>query len=236
MSHSPAGVVSRAPRSPLSDLIGDSTRSYWLPFFAFAACTALEGYLPIGLYPWAYVAKVVAITILLLVDGGVLRAIRPSSRVVIPAVAVGLVVFAQWIVLDKVIPYPSLGSRIGFNPLTAFSSDMSLAIFLCVRMFGLIALVPVIEEAFWRGFAIRYFTNENFEAVPVGVFSMSAFWIVTIGNAATHPEWLVALIAFAIYAWLLKSTRSLFAVILAHAVTNAALGAYILLTHDWHYW
>ena len=84
--------------------------------------------------------------------------------------------------------------------------------------------------------SLRYFTNENFEAVPMGVFSASAFWIVTVASAATHPEWPVALIAFAIYAWLLRSTRSLFAVIVAHAVTNAALGAYIMVTHDWIYW
>jgi CAAX prenyl protease-like protein len=220
----------------MPDPVTDSTRSYWLPLFAFAAFTAIEGYVPVGLYPWAYAAKVTAITILVLVDRRALRVIQPSSRVASRAVAVGVVVFALWIVLDKMIPYPSLGSRVGFNPLTAFSSDISLATFLAVRLFGLIALVPVIEELFWRGFALRYFTNENFEAVPMGTFSASAFWIVTISSAATHPEWPVALIAFAIYAWLLRSTRSLFAVIVAHAVTNAALGAYILLTHDWRYW
>jgi CAAX prenyl protease-like protein len=128
---------------------------------------------------------------------------------------------------SKLIPYPHLGSRTGFNPVEAFSTNISLAAFLIVRLFGLIVMVPTIEELFWRGFALRYFTNEDFETVPMGVFSMSAFWIVTIGSAATHPEWLVALIAFALYAWLLKSTRSLFAVILAHADGQRRAGRFI---------
>jgi hypothetical protein len=46
----------------------------------------------------------------------------------------------------------------------------------------------------------------------------------------------VALIAGIAFALLLRSTRSLFAVVVAHAVANAALGAYIIVTHDWRYW
>jgi uncharacterized protein len=183
-----------------------------------------------------YVAKTVAVTVTVLFERRTLGVVEPSPRAAVLAVAVGLVVFAQWILIDKWLPYPSLGSRVGFNPLTAFEGSLSTAAFLAVRLFGLVVLVPVIEELFWRGFALRYFTNEHVESVPIGVYSVRAFLIVTVGSAATHPEWPVALIAFAIYAWLLRSTNSLFAVIVAHAVTNAALGAYILITHDWRYW
>jgi hypothetical protein len=34
----------------------------------------------------------------------------------------------------------------------------------------------------------------------------------------------------------LRRTGSLFATVMAHAVTNAALGIYVLLSHDWQYW
>lgn len=213
-----------------------TTRGYWLPLFVFAAFTSLEGYVAPTLYPWVYGAKLLAVVAALLFDRGALRVIQPSSRVIVPAIAVGLVVFAQWILIDKWVPYPSLGSRVGFDPFAVLGGGTSTTVFLVIRLFGLVALVPVIEELFWRGFALRYFTNEKIEAVPMGVYSARAFWIVTVGSAVTHPEWPVALIAFAIYAWFLRSTKSLFAVIVAHAVTNAALGAYILVTHDWRYW
>ena len=213
-----------------------SARVYWLPFLAFAVLTSIEGHVPAALYPQAYGMKILVVSILLLVDRQALGVIQPSSQVVIRAVAVGVVVFAEWIVLDKLIPYPSLGHRVAYDPLAAFSSPGPLAAFLVVRMFGLVAVVPLVEELFWRGFALRYLTDAHFNRVPIGVFSTSAFWIVTIVGAGTHPEWPVALIAFALYAWLLKSTRSLFAVILAHAVTNAALGVYIFVARDWRYW
>lgn len=214
-----------------------STRGYWLPFLVFGIFTSIEGYVPLGLYPWVYLAKTIAVTMAALVERRTLRVIQPSSRAMVPAVVVGVVVFAQWILIDKWVPYPSLGSRVGFDPFAAFQSSLMTTAFLAIRLFGLVILVPVIEELFWRGFALRYLTNEaDVESVPMGVFSASAFWIVTVGSAATHPEWLVALIAFALYAWLLRSTRSLFAAIVAHAVTNAALGLYILLSHDWRYW
>lgn len=220
----------------MPSLIAAGTRSYWLPFFVFAALTTLEGYLPASVYPWAYTAKVLTVTALVGLNRRALPSTRLSGNAVLLALVIGVVVFAQWVLIEELIPYPHLGSRTAFNPFEAFSTNTSLGAFLIVRLFGLIVMVPTIEELFWRGFALRYFTNEDFETVPMGVFSMSAFWIVTAGSAATHPEWLVALIAFALYAWLLKSTRSLFAVILAHATSNAALGAFIFVTRKWYYW
>ena len=215
---------------------GATTRGYWLPLFVFAAFTSLEGYVAPTLYPWVYTTKMLAVIAALLFDRRALRVVQPSARFIGPAVGVGLVVFAEWILIDKWVPYPSLGSRVGYDPFAALGGGAPTVVFLAVRMFGLVALVPVIEELFWRGFALRYFTNEDVEALPMGVYSARAFWIVTIGSAVTHPEWPVALIAFAIYAWFLRYSKSLFPVIVAHAVTNAALGAYILMAHDWRYW
>ena len=215
---------------------GASTRGYWLPLFVFAAFTSLEGYVAPALYPWVYGAKMLAVIGTLLVDRHVLRLMQPTARALGPAIVVGLVVFVEWIVIDKWVPYPSLGSRVGYDPYAALGGGLPTIVFLVVRMFGLVLLVPVIEELFWRGFALRYFTNDDVETVPMGVYSARAFWIVTIGSAVTHPEWPVALIAFAIYAGFLRYSKSLFPVIVAHAVTNAALGAYIVTAQDWRYW
>ena len=55
-------------------------------------------------------------------------------------------------------------------------------------------------------------------------------------SALAHPEWLVAIMASLAYALWLRRSRSLFGAIVAHAVTNAALGAYVLTTEDWKYW
>ncbi len=39
-----------------------------------------------------------------------------------------------------------------------------------------------------------------------------------------HNQWLAALVAGMVYAWLYRYTRTLWAPILAHAVTNGVLG------------
>lgn len=216
---------------PLNTSVG-----YLAPLLVFGVFTAVEGLLPPWLYPWVYAVKIAAVVITLKIAPQGLQRIHPSAREILPACGVGILVFAQWILLDKWIWYPSLGTRMGFDPFHAFQSGAAVWMFLAVRLVGLVALVPIIEELFWRGFVLRYFTNENFESVPVGTYSTRAFWIVAAGSAATHPEWPVALIAGIAFALLLRSTRSLFAVVVAHAVANAALGAYIIVTHDWRYW
>ena len=154
-----------------------------------------------------------------------------------PAVIVGGAVFAAWVGIDKWVPYPHLGTRVGFNPFASLDHRSVAAAFVVVRLYGLCLLVPVMEELFWRSFLLRYLTtSENFKSLPVGAFSWSAFWLVALFFGIVHPEWLPAVITACAYALLLRQTKSLFAVVVAHAVTNGALGIYILLSHDWQYW
>jgi len=209
---------------------------YVAPAFMFALFTAAEPYVPVSVYPFVYALKIAAVTATLAAVYPRLRAIRPTRADVVPAVCVGIAVFVQWIALDRLVPYPQLGERVGFDPLSAFQAPAAVVAFVALRLFGLVVIVPLMEELFWRDFALRFLTDADLDLVPIGTFSARAFWLVTIAFALTHPEWVLALIAGAAYAGLLRWRRSVFAVILAHAVTNAALGAYILSTHDWRYW
>jgi CAAX prenyl protease-like protein len=198
--------------------------------------TEIETRVPSALYPYVYAAKLCAVMVAFAAYKWTLRDVRPSRRVLAPAVLVGLAVFAEWVWLDKWIPYPHIGSRVAFNPLLAFHSGLGLITFLLVRFWGLVVVVPLMEELFWRSFLIRYLTNQDFTMIPIGQFSVMAFWLVAGFSGLVHPEWLVAVVASGAYSWLLKRTGSLFATVVAHAVTNAALGGYVLLSHDWQYW
>jgi hypothetical protein len=55
-------------------------------------------------------------------------------------------------------------------------------------------------------------------------------------SALSHPEWLVAALTNLIYCLWIQRTKSLFSTVVAHATTNAALGAYVLVSHNWKYW
>jgi CAAX prenyl protease-like protein len=179
---------------------------------------------------------VCAVTAALLVYRVTLRDILPSWRVLAPATLVGLAVFAEWVVVDQWVPYPHLGSRIGFDPFASFQGPGPRAAFIGVRLYGLVLMVPVMEELFLRSFFLRFVANADFTSVPIGHISWTAFWVVAALTGVIHPEWLVALVASVAYTLLLYRTRSLFATVVAHAVTNGALAWYVLATGNWQYW
>jgi CAAX prenyl protease-like protein len=210
--------------------------SYWAPMIVFGAVTTIEGYAPTAWYPWLYLAKIVAVVVTLVALPRSLRDITPSWRHVPLATAFGLIIFAQWILIDRFVPYPHLGTRTAFNPFAEIADPIGLATLLIGRFLGLVILVPIIEETLWRNFALRYLTNPDYEQVPIGQYTTAAFWTVAGASAITHPEWLVALVAGILFAVLVRHTRSLFPVIVAHAVANLALGVYIVTTGDWKYW
>jgi uncharacterized protein len=229
-------VDSRAEPSQASLREGRSATAYVAPVVVFGVLTALEGFLPAGAYPAFYIVKIAAVTAALVCFRGPLGDIRPSWGVVPLGVGVGLVVFAEWVIVDQFVPYPHLGTRVGYNPFVAVEDVWVRGVFLVARFYGLVLVVPVMEELFWRSFLLRYATTADFTSLAVGQFSLTAFWIVVALSAVAHPEWLVAAIASALFAWLLHYTRSLFAVIVSHAVANAALGGYILARGKWEYW
>jgi len=204
---------------------------------AFGAFTVGESYLPVGLFPAAYIVKAIIVTACLFVFRAPLADIRVdlSARLMVPSVLIGLVVCAAWIGIDTYVPYPHLGTRTAFDP-TPLQASGWWAPFLAVRLYGLVLMVPVMEEVFWRSFLLRYLTNPDFRTLPVGTFSASALMIMVAASALAHPEWLVAIVASLAYALWLRQTRSLFGAIVAHSVTNAALGAYVLVTGEWKYW
>lgn len=164
-----------------------------------------------------------------------LRDIRFDPKVIAPSIAIGLVVFVIWIWGEKFVAYPWLGERTAFDPATLKDSIWK-PIFVIVRLFGLVLMVPVMEEVFWRSFLLRFLTQNDFEKLAIGTFSASALWLMVGASALAHPEWLVAAVASLAYALWLRRSRSLFGAVVAHATTNGALGGYVLVTREWQYW
>lgn len=214
--------------------------AYVAPMAIFIVLTALEGQFP-SIYVWFYIGKICAVAAALWACRSVWKDIRLEARVMPIAIAVGLAVFAEWVLLDNFltshhIPWMRLGGRTEFNPLEKIADPGLQGLFLAFRFFGLIVLVPVMEELFWRSFLLRYLTEPDFWRLPIGAFSWSAFALVAAGFGLSHPEWLVAVLCAVAYGLLLRQTKSLFACIVAHAVTNLALGLYVLMYHAWRFW
>ncbi len=232
-----AATSDGSPPNDTSDGAAQQRRAliqYIAPILVFGLFTAGEQYLPRALYGLAYFVKICAVTISLLLCRRPLRDIRPSRKGLTTSIVIGLAVFVAWVGIDKTVPYPHLGERVGYDPFGG--RILGEAAFLIVRFYGLVLVVPVMEELFWRSFVLRYMTDADFLSLPIGTFSPTALGVMVVVSGIAHPEWLVAVVASGAYAWWLRRSRSLFATIVSHATTNAALGVYILATHDWKYW
>lgn len=215
---------------------------YTAPLAGFLIYSSFESDLTSSLgYPLAYTLKAALVVVLLVVC----RAALPkwNRRGMGLAILFGILSCPIWIGLDWVqrvlIPWDQLNfftsEREGFCFDFQAVTPQTLG-FLLVRMMGLIILVPLMEEIFWRGFLARFLIDENFEDVRPGKVTVSSYLITTLAFAAVHPEILAALIWGAAIHLLWIRTQNLWACIIGHAVTNAALGGYILFTGSWHLW
>lgn len=148
----------------------------------------------------------------------------------------GLTVFAIWISPQWLLGIPERTD--GFDPGIFAGDPLFYWTTLVARLMRLIVVVPLVEELFWRGFLMRYLIKEDFRLVRVGAFTPFSFFAVAVAFMLVHsmPDWPAAFISGLIFGWVTVVTRSLFAVVLSHAVANAALGAYILQTKQWGFW
>jgi CAAX prenyl protease-like protein len=218
--------------------------AYLAPMVAFLLLTAVEGYLPRLdgqihplWYPIAYTVKIIIVVIVTWACRSTWRdlAPRPSAVALALAVFVGVIVALLWVGLDGRYPaIPLLGTRSAFDP-TGLPKAGEVG-FLAVRMLGLVLVVPLIEELFWRSFLMRWVIDQNIERVPIGRVTPLAAAVTSGLFAAAHPEWLPALLTGLLWAWLLWHTKSLFACVVSHAVANLGLGLYVLSTGDWKFW
>ena len=221
------------------------SRSAWLrilPFALFMALLALRGAAPQdgswGFDPrWLYAVTVVAVGAVLVFFwrdyGELARQTLPSARETLLAVAVGVAVFAVWIQLDA--PWMTLGEpSAGFVPLTAAGTlDWPL---IAVRWIGAALLVPVMEELFWRSFLMRWIEQPVFEGVDPQRVGLRAVVLSSFVFVLAHTLWLAAAIAGLAYAWLYVRSGKLWLPVIAHAVTNGVLGAWVIATGNWRFW
>ncbi|NML13885.1 CAAX prenyl protease-related protein [Azohydromonas sp. G-1-1-14] len=208
------------------------------PFALFMVLLALRGAANDAGWsgaPWIYALN-------LLLVGGLLWTWRreyaelrsaPPLREALLSVGVGLLVFVLWVQLDA--PWMQIGEpTAAFVPLDdAGRPDWAL---IAVRWTGAALLVPVMEELFWRGFLMRWLERPAFEGVDPRRVGLRAVLISTLLFMLAHTLWLAAIVAGLAYALLYLRTGRLWNAVIAHAVTNGALGIWVVATGNWQFW
>lgn len=225
----------------------------WFPFVApfvlFMGFLFVEGLIDPrkeGTIYWIYAVKTLCVGALIAWVWRRLPEFRIKS--VAGSCAVGAVVFALWVALDPFLPWlegmaltfgdaENWGAREGGFRAFEFVADPALAwAAVAVRVAGAVLVVPIMEEAFWRGWLQRWLVSEDFTKVQIGTFTGMSFAVVTAAFALVHPQVFVALIAGVLFGWWVVRTKSLWDVVLAHAVANLLLAGYVISTERWYLW
>ncbi len=226
------------------------------PFAAFMVLLAIRGAAPESLFGldtrWLYGLQVLVVGALLLVwwrhYTELAAASAPGLGDTGLAVAVGLAVFGLWIVLDA--PWMTLaaltGDAVGAAPsfVPVGPDGQLLWGLIVVRFVGAALLVPVMEELFWRSFLMRWVQagepgpagSASFSSVDPKRVGLRAVLLATFVFMLAHTLWLAAILAGLAYAWLYIRTGKLWIAVMAHAVTNGALGVWVVATGNWSFW
>lgn len=128
----------------------------------------------------------------------------------------------------------------GYRPDQVPGGPPAAAFVTAMRFVRLVVLVPLVEEILWRGFLMRFLVQPegDYRLVPFGRFHWSSLFWVTLLFVLVHqpPDYAGAVIfGLMMYALAVRS-GSLAACVLMHAVANAWLGIYVLVTGRWGYW
>ena len=237
------GIAYAARRSPFfahvdaatdeTDAAGPNlTAAYLVPFLAIVVAQMIAGAMSAGgsfdpLYP----LRVAAV-------GGALLWYRRAYRDLRwtwswEAVAVGVAVFAIWMALE---PRADPAKQAQFAAALAGLAPGVAALWLAIRVVGAVVTVPIAEELAFRGYLARRLVDLDFDRVPFRQIT----WLAVVGSSVAfglmHGRWLAGTVAGVAYAAVLYRRGALADAIVAHAVTNALLAAYVLATGAWTLW
>ena len=120
------------------------------------------------------------------------------------------------------MPYSS-----DFNP-----SNLNIAF----KLLGGILVAPLIEELFTRGFLLRFLIDPDKWEKIAPKFTWFSFIVTVLFFGFSHNRWLAGLIVGIILNLLYIKTKRIENCIIAHAVANAALAAYVILINSWQFW
>lgn len=213
-----------------------------LPFAVFMAFVIVSSLLPQPIADgdgWdtrlVYVVRTAAVAVLLLVFWRHYEELAWAELkrcVWLTAVLTGVVVFALWIALDQ--PWTTVGEPVAFDPRDARGAiDWMVTV---PRLIGLALVVPLMEELFWRSFLQRWIDKPQFLIADPRRASRRAFLVTAALFALEHNLLLAGLLAGFAYGWLYMRSGNLWSPVIAHVVTNALLGVWILATGSWHLW
>jgi exosortase E/protease (VPEID-CTERM system) len=150
------------------------------------------------------------------------------------AVAIGALVFVEWIVLQRntgaAAQDLAFATGLGQMPTTVAAG------WLTFRVLGAVATVPIAEELAFRGYLLRKLISADFEKVDFAHITLLSFVVSSTLFGLLHRQWLAGVIAGMLFATAMHRRGRLLDAVVAHSAANAMLSAYVLATGHWWLW
>jgi len=216
-----------------------ATGAYLIPFLAILGASFISKSAS-GYFEWLYPLRFVA-------AAGALWAFRREYRKLKwrfgwAAPLTGVAIFLIWIApegwahgMGQLPSGQPLSSQLGAA--LAALSPLARWTWIAVRVAAAAVTVPIAEELAFRGYLARRIMGREFDEIPFSRLSVVAIAASSIVFGLMHGQnWLVGIVAGVAYAVLLRSKGRIGDAVVAHAVSNLLLAAWVLTRGDWRLW
>ena len=207
------------------------TAAYVVPLLGLVAATMVSTAFSTG-FDWLYPLRVLVVGALLWHFRAAYRQL--SWRCSWIAVALGLLAFVLWLVLESVTVDRSAGESLA-EGLRGLPKGWAM-FWLVFRVVGSVVTVPLAEELAFRIYLLRRCQSRDLERIPFQRFTWLSFLLSSLLFGLLHGRWLAGMLAGMVYALALYRRGKPADAVLSHGVTNGLIAAYVLATGSWGLW
>jgi exosortase E/protease (VPEID-CTERM system) len=223
--------LARAPVDSTAETTENPTAVYLAPLMTSAALSMVTGLFSTG-FDHLYWLRVLGTGVALVTARGAFTGAWGRPRLAGLPVAVGVLVFLLWVAIAHHADAAQVTSlQQGLSALGPGARTF----WLVARALGAVVMAPLAEELAFRGFLLRRLVRDDFWDVDLTAAARRpvALGVSALVFGALHGAFLAGSLAGLAYALLLRRRGRLGDAVVAHAVTNALLVVYTLLTGDW---
>ncbi len=208
-----------------------ATAAYLVPFLAILGASFISKSAS-GYFEWLYPLRFVAAAVTLWAFRREYRQL--NWRFGWAAPLTGLGIFLVWIAPEWWV-HPAAMSSLG-SALAALS-PFARGSWIAARLAAAVLTVPLAEELAFRGYLARRLVAREFDEVPFGRLTLVSIAVSSLAFGLMHGQhWLVGILAGLGYAVLLRGKGRMGDAVVAHAVSNLLLAAWVLARGDWGMW
>ncbi len=209
------------PRRRAPPFLQDRNAALIVPFMVLMLSSLVASTFALTPEVW-YPLRALAVAAAILTFLPVLRSCAGPLPVGLLPVAAGLLVGVAWVLTQP----PATGDDSALVGALAELPAAWLAAWAGFRVIGSVVLVPVVEEAFFRGYLLARLDGPGWRRAAALVVSSALF-------ALLHERWLAGLLAGLVFGGVLLRRGRLVDAIACHAAANLVLAATAIAGGDW---